>query len=195
MVSAPTQAKTWGPFSGRQLTVVIVALVIGFIAAPSAVWAVDTFSNVAIEDPVTGVKAQVDSARRLQVSVVPRPPTTPWSLSIDLDPSNPSSTLIAGPSTTPINLTSVSIGYKASGTGDVAVYFWSVPSSRTTCSVTYFLGTMYHLPGLNSTAGIVTASFPTPLQLRPPVGQKACMYAANLGSTTLTVNFIGYNGS
>jgi hypothetical protein len=195
MVAAPTPAKTWGPFTGRQLTTIIVALVIGVIAAPSAVWAVDTFSNVAIEDPVSGVKAQIDSARRLQTNAVPRPPATPWSLSIDLDPSNPSPTVIAGPSTTPINLTSVSIGYKATGTADLYVFFWSVPSSATTCSPTNFQGTMYHLPGLASSAGIVTASLPTPLQLRPPVGQKACMYAQTNGTGTITVNFVGYTGS
>jgi hypothetical protein len=58
--------KTWGPFSGRQLTTIIVALII-VIGVPGTVWAVDTFSNVAIEDPVTGVKAGVDSSKRLKV--------------------------------------------------------------------------------------------------------------------------------
>jgi hypothetical protein len=61
------QVKTWGPFTGRQLTVMIVTLIIGAVMLPGAVWAVDTFSNVAIEDPVSGVKAHVDSARKLVV--------------------------------------------------------------------------------------------------------------------------------
>src|SRR3954449_2470234 len=59
--------KTWGPFTGRQLTVIIVALIVGVVALPSAVWAVDTFSNVAIEDPVSGVKASVNSSKALLV--------------------------------------------------------------------------------------------------------------------------------
>jgi hypothetical protein len=58
--------KTWGPFTGRQLTTMIVALIV-CVLVPGTVWAVDTFSNVAIEDPVSGVKASVDSAHRLKV--------------------------------------------------------------------------------------------------------------------------------
>ena len=68
--------KTWGPFNGRQLTVIAVALIIGVVALPGAVWAVDTFSNVAIEDPVTGVKASVNNAHQVLVNgkVVQTPP-------------------------------------------------------------------------------------------------------------------------
>jgi hypothetical protein len=58
--------KTWGPFSGRQLTTMVVSLIL-VLGIPGTVWAVDTFSNVAIEDPVTGVKASVDSSKRLKV--------------------------------------------------------------------------------------------------------------------------------
>jgi hypothetical protein len=58
--------RTWGPFSGRQLTTMVVALIL-VLGVPGTVWAVDTFSNVAIEDPVTGVKASVDSSKRLKV--------------------------------------------------------------------------------------------------------------------------------
>src|SRR5438045_3966420 len=58
--------KTWGPFTGRQLTTIIVTLIV-CVLVPGTVWAIDTFSNVAIEDPVTGVKAMVDSSRHLRV--------------------------------------------------------------------------------------------------------------------------------
>src|SRR4051812_2675334 len=59
--------KTWGPFNGRHLTVIVVALILGAVALPGAVWAVDTFSNVAIQDPVTGVKAGVNRSQALLV--------------------------------------------------------------------------------------------------------------------------------
>ncbi len=195
MGATRTPAKTWGPFNGRQLTTIIVAIVIGVIATPTAVWAVDTFSNVAIQDPVTGVKAQVDNNRRLVISALPRPPATPWSLSIDVDPATSAQTPVAGPSITPINLTSLSIGYKTSGTADLFLFAWSVPSTATSCSTTTFLGTVYHLPGLASSAGVVTAGFPTPLQTLPPKSQKACLYAQTAGTAVLTVNFIGYTGT
>ena len=58
--------RTWGPFSGRQLTTMVDALIV-VIGVPGTVWAVDTFSNVAIQDPVSGVKASVDSSKRLKV--------------------------------------------------------------------------------------------------------------------------------
>jgi hypothetical protein len=44
----------------------VVALIL-VVGIPGTVWAVDTFSNVAVEDPVTGVKASVDSSKRLKV--------------------------------------------------------------------------------------------------------------------------------
>src|SRR5947207_15952299 len=56
-----SEHRTWGPFNGRHLTAIIVAIVVGAVLIPSTVWAVDTFSNVAIEDPVTGAKASVDA--------------------------------------------------------------------------------------------------------------------------------------
>src|SRR5690349_20915287 len=60
-------SRSWGPFSGRQLTVIIVTAIVA-IFVPGTVWAGDTFSNVAIEDPVSGVKASVDSGHHLKVS-------------------------------------------------------------------------------------------------------------------------------
>ncbi len=196
---APT-AKTWGPFTGRQLTTMIVALMIGVIFLPSAVWAVDTFSNVAIEDPVSGTKAGVDASHHLltngtvagSVSAIPRPPSTPWNLSIDVPRDTP--VVLAGPSATPLNLTALSIAFKADGTADFYLFPFSVPSTATTCDSTNGLGTAYHLPGLPSSAGAFAESFPTPLQVRPPSGQKVCLYAYNGAAATVTVNASGYFG-
>jgi hypothetical protein len=59
--------KTWGPFTGRQLMVMFVAIVVGVVMVPTSVWAVSNYSNVAIEDPGTGVHASVDASHRLKV--------------------------------------------------------------------------------------------------------------------------------
>ena len=56
---------TWGPFTGRQLTTIIVALLLTLV--PGAVWAAATFSNVAIYDPGSEKRAAVDGKHRLKV--------------------------------------------------------------------------------------------------------------------------------
>jgi hypothetical protein len=58
--------KTWGPFTGRQLTAIILG-VIAAIMVPGAAYAVDSFTNVAIEDPVSGAKASVDATHHVVV--------------------------------------------------------------------------------------------------------------------------------
>jgi hypothetical protein len=63
--------KTWGPFNGRQLATMFVAAMA--VAGSGTVWAVapsavNPFSYIAIQDPVSGNKAAVDVSRRLQVS-------------------------------------------------------------------------------------------------------------------------------
>jgi hypothetical protein len=64
--------KSLGPFSGLHLTIIIVAIIV-VAGIPGTVWAVDSFSNVAIEDPATGVKASVDTQHRLQTLATLRP--------------------------------------------------------------------------------------------------------------------------
>jgi hypothetical protein len=58
--------KTWGPFTGRQLTAIVLGL-IAAILVPGAAYAVDSFTNVAIEDPVSGAKASVDATHHVLV--------------------------------------------------------------------------------------------------------------------------------
>src|SRR5437868_11351509 len=59
--------KTWGPFTGRQLTTIVIALIAGVVLLPGAVWAVDSFTNVAIQDPISGAKASVDASHHVIV--------------------------------------------------------------------------------------------------------------------------------
>jgi hypothetical protein len=57
-----------GPFNGRHLTVMFVTLVVAAVFVPGSVWAVDQFTNVAVQDPVSGTKAKVDAGRHVLVS-------------------------------------------------------------------------------------------------------------------------------
>ena len=59
----------WGPFTGRQLMVMFIALMGAVVLVPGAGYAVDSFSNVAIEDPTTGVKAHLTSGGRVLAQV------------------------------------------------------------------------------------------------------------------------------
>jgi hypothetical protein len=59
--------KTWGPFTGRQLTTVLCVLIVT-VLFPVTSWAV-TGSSVFLVDPHTGYHASIDSAGSVQVKV------------------------------------------------------------------------------------------------------------------------------
>ena len=65
MAATVSSQRYWGPFTGNHLTIIFVAAMAVFL--PGTLWAVDAFTNVAIEDPLTGTKASVNSARRMGV--------------------------------------------------------------------------------------------------------------------------------
>ena len=191
-------AKTWGPFNGRQLTIIIVA-VVTVVFFPSAAWAVDKFANVVIQDPVSGAKAAVDSSRRLQVNgsvsgssvyALPTPPSTPWNATLFM--SSGVDRPVAGPSATPINLTSISIGTSGT-TVNMYLEVFSVPLAATTCTRDTEVGLVYRMHGYSGTVA-TSASFPTPVVVRPPSGSKVCLYAVNADSSTLILNSSGYYG-
>jgi hypothetical protein len=191
--------KTWGPFTGRQLTTIAVAIIIGVVMLPSAVWAVDTFSNVAIQDPVSGAKASVDATNHLKVgdgsgaltvdgTVASRPasPSKVWSAAGSA--TSGTYTILAGPSATGIEVTSLS----AISTSDVQLWLrWEmIPNTATACPQNFGNGTNYQMD-LPSRVPLV-ATFPTPIQLRPGTGQKVCLIAAQSGAGTISLNASGY---
>jgi hypothetical protein len=73
--------RTWGPFTGRQLTTLLVVLIVA-VVVPVGAWAVG--QDVYITDPTTNAQAKVDSAGAVQSKAVlgsmAIPHTTPaWS--------------------------------------------------------------------------------------------------------------------
>jgi hypothetical protein len=130
------------------------------------------------------------------VSSRPAAPGSPWALSIDIQNYY---TAIAGPSTSPINITSLSVSTDAaSGQGvGVAVYGEAVPGTATSCSFSYPPDiTLWHIRDAGDGVTPLSFSFPTPLQWKPPANTKACLYAfAAAGpANTTTMNAVGFYG-
>lgn len=193
-----TPTRTWGPFTGRHLTIIIVTIMIGAVMVPSTAWAVATFTNVAVEDPATGVRASVDSTHHLAVAgtvhAIAASPTLPFSFSEDV--TSAALSRLIGPVNTAINLTAIAVAPKVgqAGRGDFYLYVGSQPSSQATCSpdVSY---TLYHVPGMQ-TSPVFVESFPTPLVIaRPATGQKTCLFALIDTTAAWTVNGSGFLGS
>jgi hypothetical protein len=195
MDASALPTRRWGPFSGRQLTVIIVSLMVGLVMVPSTVWAVDTFSNVAIEDPVSGVKASVDAGHNVAVAgtvhAIAASPTSPWSFSEDVN--SDALTRVAGPTISAVNLTAISLSPKLNATAaDFYLYVGSQPSALATCNntITY---TLYHVPSVQ-VSPVFVESFPTPLVVPRVTGTKTCVYAYMESAPFWTVNGSGFLG-
>ena len=204
---ATARRPAWGPFSGRQLTVMFCALMAAVVLLPSTVYAVDAFTNVAVEDPVTGVKAKVANNGAVKVgdakgpltvdgtvAEVPVPPASVWSVSTVVG--DTFITTVAGPSASGIELTSLSVASSAPATGFARLTLWwqVLPAEATECSNATD-GRNYEI--LIKDGAPFAVAFPTPLQLRPPAGQQICLVAMNYypsGSYTLQLNASGYYG-
>jgi hypothetical protein len=145
---------------------------------------VDTFTNVAIQDPITGAKASIDASHRVLVNgvvtAIPRPPSTPFYFSEDVTLGATAKTLV-GPTASQINLTR-RVGYLL---------------RLTTCPATNF-GTPFHIAAMQRSPVFVQAC-PTPLALRPAPGTKLCLsvyiYGGSNFSDVWVVNGSGFTGS
>ena len=169
------------------LVVSCVALLVALGGTSYAAVAV-TGSAVNITDPgIAANKAKVDGTGKLQVNVNgiagarPVAPSTPWSADVSI--SAGAYVPLLGPKSSPINLTSLSVSLSGAAaptdfTG-IVLQAWHVPSSATTCTLTSYDRELWYLPRITASAPF-TVSFPTPLQLVPKAGTKACLYARSL---------------
>ena len=158
-----------------------------------------TGNAVNITDPVTATnKAKVDSSGKLQVAVNgtagarPVAPATPWSTAAKV--STTERLLLAGPSGSPINMTSLSLSLPdnvpATDSAIVELQAYHVPGSATTCTGDTPDGVVWRLARMTASTPLAV-SFPTPLQLRSPPGTKACLYAA-VGMNEVWINASGF---
>jgi hypothetical protein len=127
------------------------------------------------------------------VSARPAAPASPWRAIEDI---HNQATLIAGPSSSPINVTSLSISTDASS-GDgigVALYAYHVASSAMSCSTINPDDTLWLIRNLSDGVTPLSFSFPTPLQWKPPANTKACLYATAGTNSVTTMNAVGFYG-
>ena len=124
------------------------------------------------------------------VSGRPAAPASPWHANVGIN--SPNFGLLAGPSATPINLTSLSLSTSDPGSVSVTVSAYSVASSATSCSTTTLEEQLWSVITLGD--GVNSFTFPTPLQYKPPANKKACVYAiASTGSGAIA-NAVGFYG-
>jgi hypothetical protein len=163
---------------------------------------------VNVSDPVNANTAKVDSAGRLEVgdgagalsvdgtvSTRPAAPASPWRAATNITAPSPG-VAIAGPSSAPINLTSLSLSTDApSGSGvEVTLIGMHVPSGATTCNAPLFDTPLWGIRDLGDGVTPLSFSFPTPLQWKPPANTKACLFAFTTTASSTLLNAVGFYG-
>jgi hypothetical protein len=193
-------------FSRPSTGTILGALALFVALGGTALAATGTIVNIA--DPTTASNvAHVDATGRLEVgdgsgpltidgtvSGRPAAPASPWRSSQDIQGGG--FTFIAGPSSSPIDVTSLSISTDASTGAGVEVFLEAahVPSTATSCSGATTDGTIWHIRDLGDGVTPVSFALPTPLQWRPPSNTKACLAAQTSTSSLTTMNAVGFYG-
>ncbi len=103
---------------------------------------------------------------------------------------------IAGPSTAPIELTSLSLltAAQSGASPPVALYGYHVPSSATNCSGATLDGTLWQSQNAGGPTTPVSVSVPTPLQYKPLANTKACVFAYGPDPSFTALNASGFYG-
>jgi hypothetical protein len=186
------------------------ALVIACLALLLAAGGVSyaaTGNAVNIVDPVAAAnKAKVDASGKLYVgdgsgplsvdgtvSGRPAAPASPWSASVNI---NSGLVALVGPSSLPINVTSLSISTYAPSGSSVGVYLYGahVPTSYTNCANAASDGLLWRIYDVGDGVTPISFNFPTPLQWKAPANTKACLLA-QAGTTYQTaMNAVGFYG-
>jgi hypothetical protein len=146
--------------------------------------------------------AKVDSSGALKTTaavtgkVAPVAPASPWRASYVVSGTAFPGVAIAGPSSSAINLTSLTASTTApSGSGpSVGVLGFHVPSGASNCGGATFDITLWHSLNAGGPTTPLSVSFPTPLQFKPPANTKACLFALAPSSFTTEVSASGFYG-
>jgi hypothetical protein len=166
------------------LTMVSVATIVLFVtgwgsAAASSMISVFVTNTASHPVPVNetntdangNIKVHEQGTANVQGTVTGRPaaPSAPFSAFIQPDAGT--SAVLAGPSSVPINLTSLTGSSNETG-WTLEFRSKQVPDSATDCSSNTLETTVFR--AVNG-SGIVTVPFPTPLQVVPTTGNKVCL--------------------
>jgi hypothetical protein len=117
----------------------------------------------------------------------PAAPSSPWRATAVIN----SGAFIAGPSASPINVTSISLSTDAtSGSGIPASLLGQhVPNSATSCSGATVDELLWQIRDQGDGVTPLSFSFPTPLQYKPPANRKACLFAVGQSAQINAVGF------
>jgi hypothetical protein len=199
----------------NRLSTVLLVAAAALLVAPASVWAVDAFSNVAVEDPGSGVKAHVDATGHLLVAGQrPLPSSAPWSswrqptsVTSGSDPTRRTVLPLTSPTTAGIQLTGLTVsvpsGPPVSGRTWATVRIEEIAPATgqsncepTTTTQPKVLATVYEVTVYDGTPAAV--SFPTPIQVHgvAALGQ-LCLGAhlVNGSSAVVDVDASGYFGT
>jgi len=144
--------------------------------------------------------AKVDSSGALKTTaavtgrVAPAAPASPWSKSEYINGTPAPGVAVAGPTSGPINLTSVSLSTDVSSGNGVltALYTGYVSSSAGTCTGPSNWTLIWMIRDLGDGTTPLSFDFPTPLQSKPSPGFKTCLYALTSASSATTINAVGF---
>jgi hypothetical protein len=149
--------------------------------------------------------AKVDSAGKLAVGDGAGPlsvdgtvagrtaaPASPWHALADIH----NGVFLAGPSASPINVTSLSISTTAmSGSGVVIeLHGYHVSNSATSCNGGINAEDLWQIVDAGDGVTPLSFTFPTPLQWKPPANRKACLFALASTSAATIINAVGFYG-
>lgn len=203
-------------FTGRQITIMVAAACAAIVLAPAG--AVAATSMFSIADPSHPTyKARVTASGRLVIApcdsdscaavdsgklrvgdgsgaltvdgtVVVGSPSSAWYATANLG-TDPAAAL-AGPTTSPIDLTSLTVSGAATGDEFVALEAYQVSTTATTCINPASTEIVWR-SGQHDVAP-QSVSFPTPLRVKPQTGHKLCLVAYTNGFAQFSAS--GYLG-
>ena len=181
---AVTTIRRWGPFSGRQLTTIAVALILA-VAAPTAAYGF-TLGHTAITDATSKATASVTPAGNLQVAVA-APSAFVQTGSVAVVPSTNDVLVANASATTAMVISTIHIGTFADptpGSGQfVSLSDWRGANCSGSPTGTYF---QYVTPG-----GIGETDIPLDPGLGVPAGGSFC--AQTTGSLKVDISVSGYS--
>jgi hypothetical protein len=112
------------------------------------------------------------------VSAVPAAPGQPWSSYSGIVDASGFDPVLAGPRKT-IDLTSLAASVSPGSLAYISLIVQYVPDTAADCTGASGGSIVY---ALNNVSGPVTASWPTPLVMTAPAGQRACLFGAAGGT-------------
>ena len=183
---------------------VLAGVGLGNLLSPlvgSALATVGSTTNIS-DHSASAYFAKVDSSGALKTTaavtgkVSPAAPASPWSFLQDIAGAQPPGVPVAGPSTTPINLTSLTITtHAASGEGiQTILTSVQIPSSATNCGFPGSNTAIWRIDDLGDGSTPQTFTFPTPLQLKPASGSKVCLLVGTSEVGSTWVDAVGFYG-